>query len=95
MEPKILSQNFFIFATLAYFIMSGDLIRKSPNQLISSVRLHRAKELILEHDYTIAQIAFQTGFSSTSYFSKCFKKEFGLSPSVLLDQSLQTSMSEK
>nr|WKN34050.1 alpha/beta fold hydrolase [Tunicatimonas sp. TK19036] len=68
---------------------------KSPNQLISSVRLHRAKELILEHDYTIAQIAFQTGFSSTSYFSKCFKKEFGLSPSVLLDQSLQTSMSEK
>ncbi|GAA4274043.1 alpha/beta fold hydrolase [Aquimarina gracilis] len=58
---------------------------KSPNQLISSVRLHRAKELILSQQKTIAEIAFQTGFSSPSYFSKCFKKEFALSPSELMN----------
>lgn len=57
---------------------------KSPNQLISSVRLHRAKELILNQQYNIAEIAFQTGFSSPSYFSKSFKKEFRLSPTDLL-----------
>ena len=57
------------------------ITNKSPNQMISSVRLHRAKELILKQDETIAEIAFQTGFSSPSYFAKCFKKEFGLSPS--------------
>ncbi|WP_234571301.1 alpha/beta fold hydrolase [Rhodohalobacter sp. 614A] len=57
---------------------------KSPIQLISSVRLHRAKELLLGSDQNIAEIAYQTGFSSPSYFSKCFKKEFGLSPSALL-----------
>lgn len=62
------------------------ITNKSPNQLISSVRLHRAKELLLTQKYTIAKIASQTGFSSPSYFSKCFKKEFGLSPSDLLQQ---------
>ncbi|MEM9984434.1 MAG: alpha/beta fold hydrolase [Bacteroidota bacterium] len=57
------------------------ITNKSPNQMISSVRLHRAKELILKQADNIAEIAFQTGFSSPSYFAKCFKKEFGLSPS--------------
>ena len=53
---------------------------KSPIQLISSVRMHRAKELILTTDQNISEIAYQTGFSNPSYFSKCFKKEFGLTP---------------
>ena len=59
------------------------ITNKSPNQLITSVRLHRAKELMLNHQLTIAEISFQTGFSSPSYFAKCFKKEFGVSPSIL------------
>lgn len=59
---------------------------KSPTQLISSVRLHRAKELLLNQDNTIAEIAFRTGFASPSYFSKCFRKEFGRSPSELVQQ---------
>jgi pimeloyl-ACP methyl ester carboxylesterase/AraC-like DNA-binding protein len=54
---------------------------KSPNQLISSVRLHRAKELLLENKFNIAEVAYQTGFSNPSYFSKSFKKEFGVTPS--------------
>lgn len=57
--------------------------QKSPNQLISSMRLNRAKELILTTDDTISEIAFKTGFSNPSYFSKCFKKEFNMSPSDL------------
>lgn len=60
------------------------ITNKSPNQLITSVRLHRAKELLLGFRDNIAEAAFKTGFSSPSYFSKCFKKEFGLSPSDLL-----------
>lgn len=57
---------------------------KSPNQLISSVRLHRAKELLFNNTSNVAEIAFQTGFSNPSYFSKSFKKEFRVSPSELL-----------
>jgi AraC-like DNA-binding protein len=60
------------------------ITNKSPNQLISSVRLHRAKELLLNQKDNIAEIAFQTGFANPSYFSKCFKKGFGISPSDLL-----------
>jgi AraC-like DNA-binding protein len=63
------------------------ITNKSPNQLISSVRLHRAKELLLNNQFNISEIAFQTGFSDPSYFSKNFKKEFGLSPSELLQEA--------
>jgi AraC-like DNA-binding protein len=59
---------------------------KSPNQLISSVRLHRAKELMISKKYNISEIAYKTGFSNPAYFSKCFKKEFGLSPSELISK---------
>lgn len=54
---------------------------KSPNQLISSIRLNTAREFILTTDESIADIAYKTGFSNPSYFSKCFKKEFDVSPS--------------
>lgn len=57
------------------------ITNKTPIKMIVSVRLHRAKELMLKSEDNIAEIAFQTGFSSPSYFSKCFKKEFGPSPS--------------
>lgn len=60
------------------------ITNKSPNQLISSVRLQYAKELLLDQENTVAEIAFRTGFSSPSYFSKCFKKEFSVSPSDLI-----------
>jgi len=60
------------------------MTNKSPNQLINSVRLNKAKELLMLQKFTVAEIAFKTGFSSPSYFSKCFKKEFGISPTSLL-----------
>ncbi len=59
------------------------ITNKTPNQLINSVRLHRAKELILTGENNISEASYLTGFSSPSYFSKCFKKEFGKTPSEL------------
>lgn len=56
---------------------------KSPNQLISSVRLHKAKEFLSENNKNISQVAYMTGFNNPSYFAKCFKKEFGVSPSTI------------
>lgn len=64
------------------------ITNKSPIQLISSVRLHRAKELLLEGELNISEIAYQTGFSNPSYFSKSFKKEFGITPSALQQKEL-------
>jgi len=62
------------------------IINQTPNQIIRSVRLERAKELLLETPDRIADIAMQTGFFSPSYFSKCFKKNFGVSPSDFIEQ---------
>ncbi len=57
------------------------LIDKSPSDLIRQTRLLRAKELLLKKAATPSEVAFKVGFNSHTYFSKCFKDEFGISPS--------------
>jgi len=57
-----------------------DATGKSPSQLITFIRLNKAKSALLTNTDTVAEIAFKYGFSSPSYFSKCFKKEFGVRP---------------
>jgi len=51
--------------------------------MVRSVRLHKAKELIAKGEMSIADTAYYTGFNSLSYFTKCFRKEFGVTPSRL------------
>jgi len=57
----------------------------SPNLLLKEFRLERARELMKRQCYTIAQITFDSGFTSASYFTKCFKKKYGLLPMAYLD----------
>lgn len=52
----------------------------SPNILLKEFRLEKAKELMKKQHYNISQITFDSGFTSPSYFTKCFKKKFGLLP---------------
>ncbi|MEA4903334.1 MAG: two-component regulator propeller domain-containing protein, partial [Petrimonas sp.] len=52
----------------------------SPNDFIMLIRLKKAAELIKEKQYQISEIAYMVGFSSPNYFSKCFYKQFGVSP---------------
>jgi signal transduction histidine kinase/CheY-like chemotaxis protein/AraC-like DNA-binding protein len=56
----------------------------SPSELIKNIRLEKAKELLLNRSGNITEIAYQVGFSSQSYFTKCFSQHFGISPSQLL-----------
>lgn len=51
------------------------------NKYIKVYRLQRALELLENSDENISEIAWNVGFQSTNYFSKCFKKEYGISPS--------------
>lgn len=48
---------------------------------LTDVRLEKAKELILSTDKKNFEIADLTGFSDANYFSYCFKKNVGISPS--------------
>jgi AraC-like DNA-binding protein len=52
----------------------------SINSFIRNTRLKKAAQLLLETDLTISEVAYQTGFSTPSYFTRCFKNEFGKSP---------------
>lgn len=47
---------------------------------IRLVRLEKARELIEIQDANISEVAFQTGFNTHSYFSKCFAEAYGMSP---------------
>jgi len=62
-----------------------DLTGFSPNILLKEFRLEKAKELMKKRRYTISQITFDSGFTSPSYFTKCFKKKYGLLPMSYLD----------
>ena len=57
------------------------LTTTTPVAFIRRVRLQRAASLLKEGRLTVNEIAEQTGFSSPSYFTKCFKKEHGVLPS--------------
>jgi AraC-like DNA-binding protein len=57
----------------------------SPNLLLKEFRLEKARELLRTQSYNISQATFDSGFTSPSYFTKCFKKKFGLLPANYLN----------
>lgn len=59
---------------------------KSPNSFIKEYRLDKALNLLNKKVDTISQIAFETGFNSPAYFSKCFQELFGVLPSTYLKE---------
>ena len=57
------------------------LTETTPVAFIRNIRLQRAASWLREGELTVNEIAEKAGFSSPSYFTKCFKKEFGMLPS--------------
>lgn len=56
-------------------------VGKSPNTFLRDYRLKKALELLEKQSCNISEVAYQTGFSSPAYFSKCFHKKYGILPS--------------
>lgn len=57
------------------------LTGKTPSQFIRSYRLRKGRELLQKGELNISEIAYDTGFTDPSYFSRVFHQEFGKSPS--------------
>lgn len=55
----------------------------SPVELLRTARLNRGYQLLLTTGKNISEVAYDVGFTAPSYFTKCFKDEFGISPSDL------------
>ncbi|AWW29572.1 hybrid sensor histidine kinase/response regulator [Echinicola strongylocentroti] len=70
------------------------LTDQSASEFIRTVRLKRAVQLMEKSDISVKEIMYQTGFNTASYFSKCFKKQFGMSPTDYLNQKKNNAGSE-
>ena len=62
------------------------LTNYSPVELMRSLRLRQARSLLTSTDKTISEIAYEVGFSSPAYFTKCYKDAYGETPTELRDR---------
>ena len=57
------------------------LTGQSPVELLRTARLNKGRQLLQTTGKTVSEVAYEVGFTAPSYFTKCFKDEFGISPS--------------
>lgn len=87
-QENISDENFNVGRMAELLCMSrSSLLRKTktifnlpPKDLIRSIRLKKAGELIQEGKYRIGDICYMVGINSSSYFSKLFQKQFNMAP---------------
>lgn len=59
----------------------------SPSEIIKLIRLEKAMEFLLAKKGNITEVAYMCGFSSQSYFTKCFTQHFGYSPTQAIEKA--------
>uniref|UniRef100_UPI00404A6921 helix-turn-helix domain-containing protein n=1 Tax=Fulvivirga sp. TaxID=1931237 RepID=UPI00404A6921 len=87
-EDNLADEHFGVTELADSISMSrSNLLRKvkqetgeSVSVLIRNVRLHNARQLLKDDTLTVSEISYQVGFSSTSYFTKCFRELYGYTP---------------
>lgn len=97
-QDNISDENFNVERLADILCMSrSSLLRKikilfnlSPVDFIKLIRLKKAAELIQEGKYRIGDICYMVGLNSTSYFSKLFLKQFGMTPKEFEKQNQVT-----
>lgn len=62
------------------------IVGKTPNEYLRIKRLKMSAELLQQNKYSIADISLRVGFGSPTYFSSCFKKQFGISPTEFFER---------
>ena len=72
-------------STSQLYRITVKLTGHSPNTLLKEFRLEKTKEMMKKKRYSISQVTYESGFSSPSYFTKCFKKKYGLLPVAYLE----------
>lgn len=63
------------------------LTGQTPVELLRKARLERSRRLIEKTEKSVSEIAYEVGFTSPSYFNKCFKDEFGISPGTMREKA--------
>ena len=68
------------YSNMHFYRKIKALSGQTPSQFLRTIRLKRAAELLSKDSDNVTQIAYSVGFSSLSYFNKCFKEQFGVTP---------------
>ncbi len=68
------------------YVKLKSLANLSPQEFIIHSRLKHAKKMLIEGEFNITEIAYQTGFSNQKYFSTSFKKHYGKNPTSFLKE---------
>lgn len=74
------------FARSQFYRKIKALTNYSPVELLRRLRLKHARELLTTTEKTISEIGYEVGFSSAAYFTKCYRDEFGETPSQLRER---------
>ncbi len=91
-EENMTNANFSVdeFARLAgygrtiFFKKIKGITGHSPNEYMRIVRMKKALELIQTGQFTVSEVSYKVGMTDPFYFSRCFKTQFGVSPSSFL-----------
>lgn len=67
------------------------LTNQNTNEFIRTIRLKRACQLLSSGKFTVSEVAYQVGFTSPDYFRKCFKEQFGRTPSEFAEEAFTKS----
>ena len=100
-EEHLADETFNVETMADLFCMSrSSLLRKiktlfnlSPVELIRTIRMKKAAQLIQEGNHSIADVGFMVGITSPAYFSKQFGKQFGITPKYFEKQCKANSKS--
>jgi len=93
LNVNILSEKLGVSSTQLYRKIHG-LTNQSPSEFIRNLRLQHSALLLNKNYDNIAQIAYQVGFSNHSYFSKCFRELYGISPVEYAKRQIDTARSD-
>lgn len=64
-----------------FFGKLKEIVGLSPSDFLKQVRMQRAEQLVRRSRLTFSEIAYSVGFTDPKYFTKCFKKQTGMTPS--------------
>nr|WP_297915484.1 AraC family transcriptional regulator [uncultured Allomuricauda sp.] len=93
-EDNISNSNFDIISFCSELGVSRTLLftkvkawtNCTPNEFIQEIRMKRAALLLEQGNLNISEVSYQVGFNNPKYFSKCFQKKFGLSPTAYIQK---------
>jgi AraC-like DNA-binding protein len=69
-----------------------DFVELNDSNLANSSRIEIARQLLLNNSLNISEVAYRIGFNDPRYFSRCFKKEVGVSPKEFRQTSIEKSL---